>query len=259
MIKKVFVKNRKGLNMAVRVNIDENNTKLVFLQHGLSSRKEYPHMLVLEECFSKFGYNVVNFDATNSINESESSSEGITVSGHCEDLEDVIAWAKTQDFYVEPFALAGQSLGAISVVRFAGKFANMVNFLVPISFPYYDKKDMEESSFAQKILKQGYFDKVSKSTGKILHMTMEFVKDMENLDLKPQIKNITADTYVIIGSKDTEKHKRNSKALYKMLTCKKEFYLLEGIPHDLANTPEDKKVFTTILIDILGKRNNNKN
>ena len=253
MLKKIFIKNRKGLNMAVRLNIDEKNTKLVFLQHGLSSRKEYPHMLVLEECFSNFGYNVVNFDATNSINESGSSSDSITISGHCEDLEDIINWSETQDFYTEPFALAGQSLGACSVVRFAGLFPNKVNLLLPISFPFYDKLEIKESVYAQEIIKNGYFDKISKNTGRILHMTSAYVEDMKKLNLTPQIKNITAETYVIIGSKDTEKHLKNSKYLYNTLSCKKELYLLEEIPHDLANTPKDKELFRETLINILEK------
>ena len=84
-------------------------------------------------------------------------------------------------------------------------------------------------------------------------MKMAYVEDMKNLDLTSQIKNIVADTYVLVGSKDNEKHLKNSKFLYQMLNCKKEFYLLEGIPHDLANTPRDKELFTKTLRDILSK------
>ena len=40
-----------------------------------------------------------------------------------------------------------------------------------------------------------------------------------------------------------------------MLNCKKEFYLLEDIPHDLANTPRDKELFTKTIRDILNKHN----
>ena len=72
----IFIENRKGLKMALRVTTDENNDKLAFLQHGLGARKEYPHMLVLEQEFAKHGFNVVNIDATDSLNESESSRGG---------------------------------------------------------------------------------------------------------------------------------------------------------------------------------------
>ena len=78
---------------------------------------------------------------------------------------------------------------------------------------------------------------------------------MKKLDISSQIKLITANTYVIVGSKDNEKHLKNSRYLYQMLNCKKEFYLLEGIPHDLANTPHDKDLFTKTLRNILIKYN----
>ena len=70
------IKNRKGLNMAVRINWSPERNKCVFLEHGLGARKEYPHMLVLEEVFAEYGYNVINLDATDSLNESESSAGG---------------------------------------------------------------------------------------------------------------------------------------------------------------------------------------
>lgn len=44
-------------------------------------------MLVLEEEFAKNGYTVVNFDATNSINESDVSSDGPSVLKHYQDLK----------------------------------------------------------------------------------------------------------------------------------------------------------------------------
>ena len=105
-MKEFFIENRKGLKMALRVTINEKNDKLVFLLHGIGARKEYPHMLVLEEEFAKHGFNVVNIDATDSLNASESSRGGVTFSGFYQDLEDAILWAKRQNFYVEPFALA---------------------------------------------------------------------------------------------------------------------------------------------------------
>ena len=241
--------------MSIRLNISNENEKLVFLEHGLSSRKEYPHMQVLEDVFSQFGYNVINIDATNSINESDSSDEGITTTGHYEDLVDVIEWAKMQDFYKEPFALAGQSLGAISVVRYSGQYPDKVNLLIPCAFPYYKYVEEELNDFAKEVIKNGYCDKISKSTGKVLRLKTAYVEDMKNLDISSQIEMITANTYVIVGSKDNEKHLKNSRYLYNTLNCKKEFCLLENVPHDLANTPHDKELFTKTLEDILTKCN----
>ncbi len=120
MEKIVEIKNRYGLKLSIKLNIDKDRENLVFLEHGLGARKEYPHMKVLEDVFSQHGYNVVNIDASNSLNASESSPEGVTFTSHYQDLEDVIEWAKSQKFYKQPFALAGQSLGAASCIYYAG-------------------------------------------------------------------------------------------------------------------------------------------
>ena len=256
MTERLFIKNRHGLKMAIRVSVSRENNKLVFLEHGLSARKEYPHMLVMEEEFVKHGYNVVNFDATNSLNESESSKAGITVSGHYEDLVDVIEWAKTQPFYKEPFSLAGQSLGALSIVRYAGEFPKQVEMLIACSFPYINGQiKLKNDPIASKIIENGYYDKLSKSTGRILKMTTAWVEDLKKLDLMPYIKKISAFTYVIIGSNDSETHLDNSKILFNSLNCGKDFVLLDGVPHDLANNERDKKLFTETIDNILTNQN----
>lgn len=54
--------------------------------------------------------------------------------------------------------------------------------------------------------KNGYCDKVSKSTGKVLRLKSAYVEDMKQLDISSQIKMITANTHVIVGSKDNEGH-----------------------------------------------------
>lgn len=248
------IKNRKGLNMEVRVNWSPERNKCVFLEHGLGARKEYPHMLVLEEVFAEYGYNVVNLDATNSLNASDSSEGGVTFTGHFEDLEDVINWAKSQAFYSEPFALAGQSLGAQAIIKFACENPDKVNLLVPCAFPWLDGKvEYYKNKRTKDILEKGYYDQVSKSTGRVLRINKNYLDDLLQYNIADMINKITAKTYVICGLKDSEYHIENNKKLFELLTCKKELYLLPDVPHDLANTPETKVVFTETLKVILDK------
>ena len=72
--------------------------------------------------------------------------------------------------------------------------------------------------------------------------------DVAGFDL---IKRIKANTHIIVGLADNEKHINNSKKLYEMLTCKKQLHLLPNVPHDLANTPETKETFEKALDEIL--------
>ena len=248
----VFIKNRKGLNMAIKLNYSPERTKCVFLEHGLGARKEYPHMKVLEDLFARHGYNVVNIDACDSNNASEKSDTGITFTGHYQDLEDVIEWAKTKKFYKEPFALAGQSLGAQAVVMYAGNYPEKVNLLVPVAFCWIDgKTESLNNSRRKAIEEQGFFEQVSKSTGQSIFIKMDYLNDLEQHNMERYIGEIKADTYVLAGSLDKQYHIENSKALFDMLNCNKEFVLLEDVPHDLANTPETKAIFEDALQRIL--------
>ena len=250
-MEKIFIKNRDGLNIAIRLSVDSKNDKLVFLMHGLGARKEYPHMLVMEEVFFQDGYNVVNIDMLDSLNESDSSEKGITLTGCYENLIDVIQWAKQQNFYTYPFALAGQSLGACACVLYASNYPQEVNLLVTAAFPWLNGLEHPlHMSMAEKIKEKGYFDKVSKSTGRTLRIKSHYIEDMKQYMFEDFVKNIIADTYLIIGTADSEYHIGNNKKLYDLLTCKKELIILDGVPHDLANTPETKEKFTNALKNI---------
>ena len=57
---------------------------------------------------------------------------------------------------------------------------------------------------AKEIIKNGYFDKVSKSTGRILHMTSAYVEDMKNIDLTSQIEKLKSDLLEVKGLVDIQ-------------------------------------------------------
>ena len=254
MVKKIFIQNRKGLKLAINLSISEDNDKLIFLLHGLGARKDYPHMKVMEDIFFESGYNVVNIDATNSNNESDKSEEGITFTGHYNDLEDVISWAKTQSFYKEPFALAGQSMGAVACTLYASKNPDIVNSLTLANFSWIDGKIESQNNRRRKeILEKGYYIQTSKSTGKSFVIKQNYLDDLRQYNLTDDIKQIKAKTSVIIGLADSEYHINNGHVLYNLLTCPKQLVELPGVPHDLANTPEDKAKFESALRKILAK------
>ncbi len=258
MITETIIKNRDGLKISIRLNVEKSRNKLAFLEHGLGARKDYPHMLVLEDFFATNGYNVVNFDACNSNNASDKSEEGITFTGHFHDLEDVISWAKTQYFYKEPFALAGQSLGAQAVVLYAGTYPKKVDLLLPIAFCWIDGfNESKNNSRRRTIEETGCYEQVSKSTGKSFLIKQNYLDDLEKYDLSSYISEIKARTFIFIGMLDKESHLENSEKLYYLLNCEKELCFLPNVPHDLANTAETKKIFEKALNNIFinGKEN----
>ena len=190
------------------------------------------------------------------MNESGQTKDGITFTGHYQDLEDAIEWAKTQDFYREPFALAGQSLGAASCLRYAGEFPNKVNTLIIAACPFIDGYNLVYADpMMKEIEKNGFYDKVSKSTGRTLHITKAFNEDLKRQDLTHYIVDVVAHTFIIQGLKDSQFIIENSEKIRDLLKSNKEYHPLNNVPHDLANTPETEKEFRECLDNIFEKIN----
>lgn len=142
-MKKEFIKNRKGQKIAVLIEEAENQKGLAFVMHGLGGFKEQPHIKTFADAFRENGYTVVRFDTTNTFGESEGNYEDATTTNYYEDLEDVIKWAESQDWYEEPFCLVGHSLGGISTALYSEKNPGKVKALAPISTVVSGKISLE--------------------------------------------------------------------------------------------------------------------
>ena len=130
---KIFIKNRKNQNVSVLIEKTDNQIGLAFVMHGLGGFKEQPHIDTFAKAFKDNSYTVVRFDTTNTFGESDGQYEDATTTNYYEDLEDVINWSKSQDFYQEPFVLCGHSLGAICSALYAENYPEKVKALAPIS------------------------------------------------------------------------------------------------------------------------------
>jgi len=127
-----FIKNRKKLKVAVCVE-QGDGAGLVFLMHGLGGFKEQPHISMMADVFARNGFTVVRFDATNSLGASDGSYQHATVTNYLADLEDVIAWAKTQAWYEEPFTLAAHNMGGMCIALYAARYPSLVKALAPVA------------------------------------------------------------------------------------------------------------------------------
>ena len=146
---KLNIKNRKGQKIVVLLEKSENQKGLAFVMHGLGGFKEQPHIMTFADAFKENGFTVVRFDTTNSIGESDGKYEDATTTNYYEDLEDVIAWSKSQEWYLEPFWLCGHSLGGISVALFAEKFPIKVESVIPVSAVVSGKLSLEKNRQVQ--------------------------------------------------------------------------------------------------------------
>lgn len=130
---KIIIKNRKWDNLVVLVDETKDQKWLVFVMHGLGWYKEQPHVKTFANAFKDNWYTTIMFDTTCSFGESWWEYENATTTWYYNDLEDIISWAETQNWYEDKFALVWHSLWWISTAMFAEKYPEKVIALAPIS------------------------------------------------------------------------------------------------------------------------------
>ncbi len=233
-MEKLFIKNRNNKNLSVVIDRPENSIGLALVMHGLGGYKEQPHIAAWSNVFVKHGYISIRFDAANTVGESEGSYELATVTNYYEDLEDVINWAKTQEFYNEPFYLVGHSLGGICTALYAENYPEQVKGLVPVStvvsgelsMQSYDKTEVEDWK------ETGWKIRVSQSKpGVIKKLPWSHMIDRLHYDLLKGVEKLTMPVLIMVGSEDDVTPADHQKILFDVLPGIKEFHLIPGAPH----------------------------
>ncbi len=236
---KEFIKNRHGLKVAIVVKEVADAKGVVFIMHGLGSRKERPLLQLAAQVFNQIGITAVRFDATNSFNESEGNYENATVTNYYEDLEDVINWSKGQSWYQEPFWLMGHSLGGICVALYAEKFPQRVKALAPISTVISGKISVTSPTYTPEVLadweKTGWMIRPSSEDGTIRKLKWNHMADRMKYDLLQNVSKLTMPVLMLVGSEDKSTPPNHQQVLFDALSTEKEMHIIEGAPHSFRD------------------------
>jgi pimeloyl-ACP methyl ester carboxylesterase len=241
---KLAIKNRKNQKIVVLVDVIANKSKgLVFIMHGLGGTKDQPHMKVMASSFKDAGYNVVSFDSTNSLGESDGNLEDATTTNYYEDLEDVLSWSSKQKWYVEPFILAGHSLGAMSCALYSQKYPNKVKALAPIStvVSWTLSRQTKSPEDLGDWKKKGVREWTSNS-GKIKRLKWNFVEDRMKYDLLKNIDKLTMPILLVVGQLDTSTPVEHQQYFYERLPGDKEIHIIPGSEHTFRKENELKEL-----------------
>ena len=251
-MKKEIIKNRKGENIIVVIEKTENSKGLAFTMHGLGGFKEQPHVLSMAKSFSDNNFTVVRFDTTNSIGESGGKLENATISNYFQDLEDVIKWSQSQNWYQEPFWLSGHSLGGFSVAFFTINYPEKVKAIVPISAVvsgelFTQTEEMKEVLESWK--KTGLREwESSTQPGLIKRLKYDFIEDCLKYDLLKDAHKIKCPVLLIVGDRDETTPLKHQKIFFNSLSAEKEIHIIK----DLKHTPREKHHLEE-LESIMGK------
>ena len=236
-MKKYIVQNRKGQSISVVLDESQDKKGLAFVMHGLGGFKEQDHIISFAEAFKEKGFSVVRFDTTNTLGESNGRYEDATVTNYYEDLEDVIFWAKKQEWFKKPFVLCGHSLGGLCVSLYAEKYPKEVLALAPVSavvsgtlsVEAHKRNDWEKFKEWER---KGWEEKESNSKpGVIKRLPWSHIEDRMKYDLIPQASNLVMPVLLIVGENDKSTPSDQVKIFFDALPGPKEFHIIKDAPH----------------------------
>jgi pimeloyl-ACP methyl ester carboxylesterase len=252
-MQKTTINNRNGKKLVITTKINSNPTGIVFVMHGLSGNKEQLHIKTMADAFEESRHTVILFDTTNTFGESDGELEDATITNYYEDLEDVINWSKEQEWYQEPFTLAGHSLGGICILLYAEKFPDKVKALAPISTLVSGKLSMEtKSKYLEKWKQEGI--KIWKGhSGKTKRLKWSHMEDRLKYDVLEELDRIKVPVLLIVGEHDTSTPVEHQKLLFEKLHSKKEFHIIKNSAHTFreeGELKELKSLFTNWIKEI---------
>lgn len=241
---KQFILNRANKRICVVVEKTPKPKGLAFVMHGLGGYKDQAHIRTICKAFLAAGYTVVSFDTTNTFGESDGNYEDATVTNYYADLEDVIAWAKTQSWFTKPFVLAGHSLGGLCTALYAEKRPDTVKGLAPISTVVSGALSLEtyklfdELEQLTKWKKAGIQITKSFDGKRVKRLKYSHMEDRLRYDLLPDAARLTMPVLMIVGERDDSTPPVHQQILFDALPSKKEIHIINGAPHTFHEAPE---------------------
>lgn len=256
---KQTIKNHDGQKIVVQVEKGKVPGKLAFVAHGLSGFKEQKHIQSFAEAFQESGYTVVRWDTRNALGESDGKNEDATFDSYCQDFEDVVAWAKEQPWYVEPFVVSGHSLGSYCAARYAELHPEQVKALAPIAVSVsgkltHEAKRKTDPEQYEQWKRTGVLTRQSGSKpGTEIRVKWDLMETGLKHDLLPDANKLTMPVLLIVGEEDTSTPPETQKVFLNAIRAKrKELHVVPGVPHT-PRSPEELKKFKELLAQWLQK------
>lgn len=224
------------------------------LVHGWSGKKEQDHVVTIQKAFLDSAWQVFNFDATNSFNESEGDFAESRLGRHYEDFEDVCIWVQQQDWFIGPLAVSGHSMGGYAAIRYAQKYPDKVAIAAPIA-PVVsgalttEAKERYEPGIIERWKNEGVLISESSTTpGLIKRAPYPIHEEWLQHDALVDAHKLNMPVFLLTGSQDTSCPPDHVQKLYDAIPHQaKQFDVLNGAPHTYR-TEEDLQALYEHLV-----------
>ena len=231
------IKNRHGLKLVIQVEAPEDPKNLVFIAHGQGGSMKQDHIRAFGQAFLENSYRVVFFDATNSLGESGGDLMDVTYDNYVADLEDVIDWARKQEWFQQPFALCGASMGAQSTAWYAEHQPKEVKLLVPaaptVNFDLW--VNTMDSEYRKQWQERGYKDEFSRTLKIMKRVGWGVAESLKKFDILPLAGKLTMPVLILVGEFDQPCPVKNQIKFYNLIPGPKKLIKVANAEHSFRN------------------------
>ena len=258
-MEKLEIKSRSGPRIVVVLDKSPRQKGLAIVMHGLGGFKEQSHIQTFADAFKENEFTVITFDARHTFGESEGKYEDATTTNYLQDLEDVINWAKSQDFYEKPY-LVGHSLGGFSIALYAEKNPKDVIALALISTVVSGKLSLESPKIKENLQewnRTGWKISASASKPGLIKKLKwhQFNDDKLKYDLLQNADKLEMPVLLIVGEKDQTTPVEHQQILFDALPGKIELNIIEGAPHTFRDEDHLREIKDILLKWIYSTQN----
>lgn len=195
--------NRNGKRMPATLRVPSGDSKgLAVVLHGLGGWKDQYVVVAAAQGACDAGFTALTFDASDSARAPDTDFAHSTTTGYVEDLEDVMAYVRTQGLSSGPVVLIGHSLGGTVAATYAGKNPLQVSRVVllapAVSWKLYTK------AFLPYALWWFVFDahKTPGPEGVRLPLKRSWLIDFMSYDIRRNWSHISVPVLVVIAGAD---------------------------------------------------------
>jgi len=250
--------NSKQQNIEVALDtVSEQPTGTAMIMHGFGGFKEQKQVMAFTDAFLENNFQVLRIDATNANGKSDGTTKDATFDSYTADYEDVYQWAKVQDWFMEPLAVCGHSMGAHAAIWFAGKHVDEVSFLLPMAPVVNQQLYVSTKSDAeiQAIKERGVIELPSRSVpGKINYYSYDNFKSLERFDLTAITSKLTMPMLDIVGEKDDTTPTAHQQVLLDAsASSDKTLVELDGLDHNYRSEDEDYDASVNRVTEVISK------
>ncbi|MGE5541363.1 MAG: alpha/beta hydrolase [Bacillota bacterium] len=213
--RELVLTNRDGKRMPATLQLPDGAPKGVALVlHGIGGWRSQPVLTHTADALQAEGYAVLRFDESDGITAPDNDFFHNTTTHYLRDVDDVIAFMHTQDWYRAPMILAGHSMGGLVAAKYASEHLNEVSKLILLA-PAMSLRTMwwGQLPFALMWLIRGHW-KMLGIDGRKFVLGPDWLKDFARYSGYKCAPLITAPTLIISAERDYTVAKPREHRLY---------------------------------------------